>query len=238
MDILNFNYTVGSNSAVADPAPPNDILQVYSISYPMLVKSVSKAGFESPTGGSTNLLIISRDDNNAFPINYDVEVAIPEGFPSTSVLLNQINQAIIDAFPTVSSPLQLQAVGESQARWINSDTVDWVVEYPNPETKQLVRGTSLSPLSETILLNNVSDIFIPDSRLGAAQIEFKLTNGKSVSIPSTGKWMDHVMYSFNIAPSVSFFATREVKMIAHFNSIRIMKELVCPRNDGIIISTN
>ena len=237
MDIINFNYNAGSDRAIADPAPPNDFLKIYSISYPMLIKSVSKAGSESPTGGSTNLLIITRDDNTS-PPSYDVRVEIPEGFPSTSVLLNQINQAIIDAFPTASSPLQIQAFGECQARWVNTDVVDWIVDYPNPETKQLVRGTSSSPLTETILINDSSEIFIPDSRLGAAQIELKLTNGKSVSIPSTGKWLDDVMYSFNIAPTLSFFANREVKMIAHFNSLRIMKELVCPRNDGIIISSN
>lgn len=231
MDILNYNYNTNSNIAIADPAPPNDILQVYSISYPMLAKSVSSAGIESPTGNSTNVLLFTRNGS-------ELAVEIPEGFPSTSTLIKQINQEIIDVFSLVTIPLQLLPVGDSQARWVNNDTVDWIIKYPNQETKQLVRGDSTGLLQETIPFGSISDIFECDSRLGLSQLILKLTNGQSLTISSNGKWLDHLLFSYHNLPNVNFTANREVRMIAHFNSIRITKELICPRRDGIIISTN
>jgi hypothetical protein len=233
MDILNYNYDENSNRAIADPAPPNDVLQIYSVSYPMLAKSVSKAGIQSPTGQSTNAIIFRRLTGELSKI-----VEIPEGFPSSDTLIRQINQAISEEYVGVINPLRLQSVGESQAKWVNDDDFNWVITYPNPETKQLVTGSAIEPLNETIISLTSSDIFECDSRLGISQLELKLTNGQALSIPSTGKWLDHVLFSFNVLPSVSFEANREVRMIAHYNSLRITKELICPRRDGIIISTN
>jgi len=233
MDILNYNYDENSNRAIADPAPPNDILQIYSVSYPMLAKSVSKQGIQSPTGESTNAFIFKRLTGELAKT-----VEIPEGFPSTDTLIRQINQAIVEAYTGVANPLRLQAIGESQARWKNDDSVNWEITYPNPETKQLLTGSISYPLNETLISLTSSDIFECDSRLGISQLELKLTNGQALSIPSTGKWLDHLLFSFNALPSVSFQANREIKMIAHYNSLRITKELICPRKDGIIISTN
>lgn len=233
MDILNYNYDINSSVCIANPAPPNDVLQVYSISYPMLGKSVSKAGFESPTGNSTNVLILTRD-------GVESEVEIAEGFPTHMSLISSINNAINQAFNTVVDPLRLVTVGDSQAQWVNQDNVSWTIEYPNPETKQLVRGDLTGLLTETIAAGDETDIFVTDSRLGMSQIELKLMNGQSVSLPSSGKWMDHVFYSFgsgNYLPRVNFTSNREVKLIARYNSLRITKELVCPKTDGILIST-
>ena len=236
MDILNYNYDANSNVAAADPAPPSSTLTVYSVSYPMLAKSVSKAGPESPTGNSTNKLVVSRDSNNI--MDYDLDVEIAEGFPSTSTLINSINKAIAETFSTAANPLRLVQEGDSQIRWVNDDIYDWIVHYENLETKQLIRGEYEGSLSETIALASKSDVFECDSRLGVSQLVLKLTNGQSISVSSEGKWLDHLLFSFNLPILVDFSANREVRVIAHYNSLRVTKELYCPRRDGIIISTN
>lgn len=236
MDILNYNYDANSHIAIADPAPPNNVLRVYSVSYPMLAKSVSKEGVESPTGNSTNILIVTRESNEVMEVDVTVELA--EGFPTTASLVSNINQAIIEAFPNVVDPLKMVLVGESQVRWVNNEAFDWLIRYPNLETKQLIKGEYEGLLNETVLANSKSELFECDSRLGLSQLVIKLTNGQSLSVSSAGKWLDHNMFSFHTAPTVDFTANREVRIIGHYNSLRITKELYSPRRDGIIISTN
>jgi len=236
MDILNYNYDANSHVATADPAPPSSTLSVYSVSYPMLAKSVSKAGLESPTGNSTNKLVVSRDSNEILEIDVIVEIA--EGFPTTVSLINSVNKAIAEAFPTVTDTLKLVQEGDSQIRWVNADIYEWEVNYVNLETKQLIRGEYEGSLLETISASSKSDAFECDSRLGVSQLVLKLTNGHSMSVSSEGKWLDHLLFSFNLPIIVDFSANREVRVIAHYGSLRVTKELYCPRRDGIIISTN
>lgn len=231
MEIINFSYNISSERALADPVPPNNSnIEVFSVSYPMLAKSISSAGNESPTGASTNSLILKRGVAVAVQITYS------EGFPTISQLQSFINQAIIDAFPAVTTPLQLVLRGTSQMRWENLDTIEWLINYINPETKQSITGISIDPLTEIVLASASSPTFNPDPRLGLAQLELRITNGQSISIPSHGKWLDHILFYFTGRPLVTFKDVREVKLIATYSSIKITKELVCPRDDGIRLS--
>lgn len=226
MDFVDYYFDKNTFQARATPTPNNGNYKLFSISYPMLAKTVSKAGNESPTGQATNVLKISVDGAAA------VDVVLPEGFPSVTELINNVNTAIANNFPTKTKYCLLQEYGQSQARWINSDAVSWSIDYVNLTTKQIIRGEDSGTLTYLFPANTVvkdAELFTPDPTLGLNSLEFRIANGEKISIPATGKWLDNVLFYFDDTPDVVLQNSNNSRLVANFASLRITKDLYSPR---------
>lgn len=222
MEFIDYYYGKDSNQAIATPTPNNGKFKIFSISYPMLAKSVSKAGIESPTGSSTNQLKISVGVDPA------VTVTLAEGFPNLSQLQSYINEGIKTAFPT-STTFNYTLSGNSQARWTNTDTTTWTVDYVNSETKALITGDGTGSLTLAVPGGTSSPVFTPDPMLGLSNLEFRIANGEKLSIPSAGTWMDNVTFFFPSTPDIVFQNSNNSRLVANYASLRITKDLISPR---------
>lgn len=218
MEFIDYYYQKNSYQAIATPTPNNGKFKIFSIAYPMLAKTVSKAGIESPTGNSTNVLRITES------VGEPVTVTLAEGFPNISQLQSYVNEAIKVAFPA-NTKFSFNLIGNSQARWVNTDTVEWTVDYVNSETKALLTGDGSGALTLAIPATSTSSTFTPDPTLGLSSLEFRIANGERLAIPSAGGWLDNVIFYFPVAPDILFQNSNNSRIIANYASLRVTKDL-------------
>lgn len=218
MEFIDYYYQKDSTQAIATPTPNNGKFKIFSIAYPMLAKSVSKSGIESPTGNSTNALLVTK---GADP---PVSITLAEGFPNLSQLQTYINDALKVGFPS-DTTFTFNLVGNSQAKWSNTDVVAWTVNYVNSETKALITGDGSGALTLAVPAGTSSAVFNPDPTLGLSSLEFRIANGERLAIPSAGSWLDNIIFYFPEAPDIVFQNSNNSRIVANYASLRVTKDL-------------
>lgn len=224
MDLIDYYYNKDSSRATATPTPSNGNFKLYSIAYPMLAKPASKAGASSPTGASTNRFEVEDVSTSTKYV-----VTFTEGFYTVDGLAEVINEAL-KRVPFID--LTYMVLGQSQVIWMNNSSVAYNVIYPNLETKALIRGEYEGPLTEIIPANTVpffTEVFYPDPSLGLNSLEFRIANGERISLPASGQYLDNVLFYLDSPPDLAMKGSNICSLIANYASIRITKELVCPR---------
>jgi hypothetical protein len=219
MDLIDYYYSNNVSKAIATPTPNNGNYKLYSIAYPMLAKTVSSAGVQSPTGNSTNLINISSTD---------IEYA--EGFPTLSGLVSSINAAISAALLT---GIKLISFNNNQVAWENTTASPITINYVNAETKCLITGSASGSLTQTVPVTtsppNISTSFSPDPTLGLSSLEFRIANGDRISIPANGDYLGNYLFYLNTPVDIRLANSNNCFLIANYASLRITKELASPR---------
>jgi hypothetical protein len=75
----------------------------------------------------------------------------------------------------------------------------------------------------------LSDAFTPDPTLGLNSLEFRIANGERISLPATGEYLDNVLFYLNTPTDLLFSNSNNCSLIANYASLRITKELQCPK---------
>lgn len=231
MDLYAFKYRINSSTASLYKDVKQGIYKVHSVSYPLLVKTISKPGQSAPNVNGTNNIILTK--NAEAP----VEVELSESFPSVSELQTIVNQAIVDYYPDETDPPLLVSSGLHFLKWRNTSEVDtWTINYVNEETKQLITGVKTLPLTLTLIPDSFSDEFLPDPRLGVSCIILGLKNNCILTLPASGEYNDYILFYFFNTPEIEVKNSLEATLTVNYTSLNIQKDLIANSTFDIQLS--
>lgn len=230
MDKYIFKFIKGTHKAIVSKQAQRGDYKVNSVSYPMLVKTISKAGPTSPNGNGTNILTLTKGTDGP------VVVELTECFPSLSELQIIVNQAIVDAYPSETDVVLLKQTGLHKLQWTNSSASDWTINYMNVGTKQLITGISDDFLQILVVAGESSASFYPDPSLGASSITLSLLGSFNLILPVTGSYLDNVLFFYPNEVDVTVPSTTEAGLSTTFASLSVERKLYSLNTSNIQIN--